>query len=248
MGRLIAIGDVHGQYTKLRNLIDKLELTGKDDVFLLGDLVDQGPQSADVIEYVMHMRKYYKVWPIMGNHDSWFLDYLESGNAEPAWLEQGGQETLDSYGPSHEVPKAHQEFLRLMMSPITVETALEGVTYILSHGMLSPTHEVTKRFADWDALWGRPSSFRLGNKGWVWKKGVYNIFGHTPHRAPTWYYEEDGHILGRTEQRGGERALCIDTNAKHADNPLTAVILPVSQWGKVEFLQSDGTEEPECTT
>ena len=234
MSRLIAIGDVHGYYDKLRTLVEALDLSGKDDLVLLGDLVDRGPQSAEVIEYVLDLSKYYRVWTIMGNHDSWFLDYLESGYPDPVWYSQGGKETLDSYG-GQEIPRTHHDFVQRMRRPIIFDTVVEDREYIFSHGMLSPTSPLESRFNRKDALWGRPSSFRLGNKGLAWRSDQVLVFGHTPHDVPTWYFPT-------AENTAPGAALCIDTGAGLVGRPLTAAILPRNSWGSFAFLQTDGQE------
>lgn len=238
--RLIAIGDIHGHYTKFRNLLDKLDLGKGDEVVILGDIVDYGPQTADVIEYLIDMTRYRKVTTLMGNHDAWFLDYLESSYADPLWYEQGGRQTLDSYGPSRRVPESHRDFIKRLWPPFKVETVMGDVEYVFSHGMLAPTKVIEERFNKDDALWGRPTSYALGGKGWVWRDGVLNVFGHTPHEAPTWYYEKDKRIKASQDVREGAKGLCIDTGAKMDDFPLTAAILPKSQWGRVEFVQAGG--------
>lgn len=227
MGRLIAIGDIHGHYTKMRNLLDKLELGRGDRIVFLGDYVDYGPQTAEVIEYLVNMRMYRDVAFIMGNHDAWFLDYLESGLADPLWLTQGGKETLDSY-KYHGVPGNHHEFMQLLSRPITMETM--GREYIFSHGMLCPTKDIKSRFDTSDAMWGRPNSFSFswdggGNrKPFAWEENQFLVFGHTPHITPTYYGP----------------SVCIDTGAKVDHRPITAAILPQTRHGKIEFINSNG--------
>ena len=49
-GRLIAIGDIHGCYQEFTELLERLELTKDDQLILLGDLVNRGPDSSKVIE------------------------------------------------------------------------------------------------------------------------------------------------------------------------------------------------------
>ncbi|MCA1807431.1 MAG: serine/threonine protein phosphatase [Actinobacteria bacterium] len=232
MSRLIAVGDIHGQYNKLRDLIDALELSGKDEVVFLGDYVDAGPQSADVIEYLMTRATYYQHWHmLLGNHDSWFLDYCMSGEVDPAWFMYGGRETLRSYGgPGEPIPRAHIDFLQRLHKPLKLPRPYGGREYIFSHGMLCPTKPIESRFDKDDALWGRPSSFGItkdsdwGPLGvWKWERDQYLVFGHTPHNEPTEY---------------DNRALCIDTGAKSDNRPLTAVVLPRAPGDEPEFLQA----------
>lgn len=240
MPRLIAIGDIHGQYTKLRNLIDKLDLGPGDEVVFLGDYVDSGPQSADVIEYLREGAKYRKWWFLMGNHDAWFLDYLESGYADPSWQHYGGRDTLMSYGaewPRPVVPHEHKDWLQRLSRPIIFEPSFGDVEYIFSHGMLCPTKPLLGRFDKHEAMWGRPKTFgiespdSLPTKPLAWEDNQFLVFGHTPHTKPTFYSDGNRNY-----------ALCIDTVAKLDDFPLTAAILPHNMGGSIEFVQATNRE------
>jgi serine/threonine protein phosphatase 1 len=227
VSRIIAIGDVHGHYSKLLDLMSKLELTGRDEVVFLGDYVDYGPQSPEVIDYLIDLRAYYRVSYILGNHDSYFLDYLEGGEADPQWLEYGGQATLEAYGGRAGVPTEHRAFLQLASAPVRIESLLGDREYWFSHGMLCPTKPIESRRNKWDALYARPASFGIRESGKVqfrWQRNQYLIFGHSVHPEPTFF---------------GKQALCIDTGAKFTHGPLTAAILPKSSVGKFTFLQSN---------
>ena len=51
--RLIAIADIHGYLNKLENLIDQIQSTPEDQFIFLGDLIDRGPASKQVIDYLI---------------------------------------------------------------------------------------------------------------------------------------------------------------------------------------------------
>ena len=55
--RLIAIGDIHGCYEELIDLLQLVQPTPKDCLVFLGDLVDRGPDSGPVLDYVMGIQK-----------------------------------------------------------------------------------------------------------------------------------------------------------------------------------------------
>jgi len=106
--RLYAIGDVHGRLDLLTHLLDAID---RDDaargaaetrIVLLGDLVDRGPQSKQVIDHVL-TRDWGTRRPVFlkGNHEEVFLLTL-GGNLEAArfWTRIGGAETMASYGVS----------------------------------------------------------------------------------------------------------------------------------------------------
>ncbi len=91
--RTIAIGDIHGAYKCLEEV---LKLAGPADrVILLGDYVDGLPQTKEVLEFIDQMDNAIL---IRGNHDQWALDWLLSGYPYPAnahWT-QGGRSTFES--------------------------------------------------------------------------------------------------------------------------------------------------------
>jgi len=103
--RLYAIGDVHGCFNLLVELLQLVEQDHEmrpaveTHVLLLGDYVDRGPQSRDVCEllYAMDPSNYFHC--LRGNHEQTMLDVLDGNRtALRFWLEYGGAETLASWG------------------------------------------------------------------------------------------------------------------------------------------------------
>lgn len=95
--RRFVIGDVHGQFDALMLLVEKIDLQPKDQLFFLGDLIDRGPKSAEVVEWV----KANNFPCIKGNHEIMCLDAYGSPDSPgiwQGWLVNGGARTLQSYG------------------------------------------------------------------------------------------------------------------------------------------------------
>ena len=111
--RQIFIGDVHGHYNALKALLEAVSPQEEDQVYFLGDLIDRGPKSCQVIELVM--RNNYSC--ILGNHEDMLLAVLDqestSEMALQAWLYSGGYATVASYGDEG-IPKEHIEWLRTL--------------------------------------------------------------------------------------------------------------------------------------
>lgn len=78
-GRRFAIGDIHGCNLTLQALVHgQLQLTKQDQLFLLGDYVNRGPDSWGVLEYIMGLQtEGYQVYPLKGNHEVMLLDDLK---------------------------------------------------------------------------------------------------------------------------------------------------------------------------
>ena len=97
MARTYVIGDIHGALKALEQLISKLPLQKEDTLIFLGDYVDGWSQSAQVIEYLMDIRKQFNCIIIKGNHDAWCQAWLSGKEPDPVWYRNGGKETIASY-------------------------------------------------------------------------------------------------------------------------------------------------------
>lgn len=76
MSRTIIIGDVHGCSLELEQLILRLNLTSKDQILFIGDLIDKGPDSIGVIQFVEELQNRYDVTLLLGNHEEKFLRFI----------------------------------------------------------------------------------------------------------------------------------------------------------------------------
>ena len=105
--RIYAIGDVHGCYELLRRLLDKIEAhtaslppARSPYVVLLGDLIDRGDRSADIIHLARSIQRHTPRFLVLqGNHEEMMVAAYEGDlNAVRPWLEFGGDATLRSFG------------------------------------------------------------------------------------------------------------------------------------------------------
>lgn len=99
--RRIIVGDVHGHYEGLMALMEAISPGRDDKVYFLGDLIDRGPDSAHVVEFVQQ----HAYSCLLGNHEQLMLDAFPNGQsgrvftpALQAWLYSGGRATVASYG------------------------------------------------------------------------------------------------------------------------------------------------------
>ena len=100
----IAIGDVHGNYEALEDLLAKVvpELQAADTLVFLGDLIDRGSHSRQVVERVVQLRgnSPFAVVALMGNHEEWMLESLRDPCCHSWLLGMGALDTISSYSPA----------------------------------------------------------------------------------------------------------------------------------------------------
>lgn len=98
--RLFAIGDIHGCFNSLKELIEeKIQLTLNDRVVFLGDYIDRGPKSKEVIDYLVELQaKGFDIIALSGNHEQMLLDAWQEEELVDLWMMNGGAATLKSFG------------------------------------------------------------------------------------------------------------------------------------------------------
>lgn len=164
--RLYAIGDVHGCFDEMVRLLmlienDHKSRPAKDCIIVfLGDLIDRGPHSSRVVEYLIKTPpRFASVYCLLGNHEEMFLRILK-GEADliEDWLAYGGRECVESYGLTAEqmlgqsndaiqmmirkrVPKAHIEFLAGCIESISFGD------YLLVHAGIDPEKPIDEQDA-----------------------------------------------------------------------------------------------------
>lgn len=114
MGRILAIGDIHGCSAALDTLLEAAALTPADTIVTLGDYVDRGPDSRGVLDRLIALGRTHHLVPLRGNHELMLLDaHRDRGVALSEWRKFGGDATLASYGSSttDAIPEAHWRFI-----------------------------------------------------------------------------------------------------------------------------------------
>ena len=102
--RIYCIGDIHGRLDLLQQLHqlileDAVDHSGEKTLMYLGDYIDRGEQSKEVIDLLVGspLTGFKHVY-LLGNHEQTLLDFLKHPRAVAAWLTYGGRATLHSYG------------------------------------------------------------------------------------------------------------------------------------------------------
>src|SRR5579862_7140904 len=95
--RLLAVGDIHGCDTALSMLLDAVQLRAGDVLVFLGDYIDRGPGSRQVIEKLLSLESVCSPVFLRGNHEVMILDGASDFLLANNWQSYGGLETLHSY-------------------------------------------------------------------------------------------------------------------------------------------------------
>jgi serine/threonine protein phosphatase 1 len=98
MNRLFAISDIHGCFNTFYELVTKkLSLTKSDKLVLLGDYIDRGQNSREVIDFIIDLKQMnFNVVALAGNHEQMLLDAFNNRDLLPLWLMNSGMTTLES--------------------------------------------------------------------------------------------------------------------------------------------------------
>ena len=162
--RAYVVGDIHGRLDLLERLLDKIHAdiaqrpSRKTLLVSVGDLIDRGPSSRQVVELLRTYRhEGVRAVFLLGNHEEVLLRVLE-GDASliPSWLRFGGAQCLESYGVDpllltglsddriidrvrQAVPRKHVEFLRSF-----VDTCRFG-DYLFVHAGIRPGVELQEQ-------------------------------------------------------------------------------------------------------
>lgn len=201
-GRVLAIGDVHGCHVALAALLKALKIKSKDTVVFLGDAVDRGPSSRQVIENILSLRETCNVVFIKGNHEEMLCDAIAGRGLVEQWLSFGGNATVDSYGGSLEnIPPEH---IRLLVSELVPfwETDNEIFVHASLESDMSLVNQ-TAEFLRWKHLGGDEPPHVSGKRV---------ICGHTSQTegVPLVF---DGWVCIDTYPHGGQWLTCLDVGS-----------------------------------
>ena len=198
--RRIAIGDVHGRLDLLQELWVILSPAKKDMIIFLGDLIDRGPDSKGVIDFIQELQRGgYNVQVIMGNHEDMCINASDGSAAhESVWLSNGGIAAERSYGGV--IPTEVIDWMKTL--PVTIATD-DGIVFV--HAGIpynypdmdespNPLKITTRDFL----LWARSEFHECYEEDWFPSVKMV-VCGHTP--SPNVSKSSDG------------RVICIDTGA-----------------------------------
>lgn len=207
------IGDIHGEFTKLLGLMNQIftDFNAEEDEFIfLGDYIDRGPDSYNVIQYIAELTLSCTVHCIRGNHEQMLHDVLYEGQSFNNYLYNGGQATINSYKKNlgeFYIPEPHKKIL------FTERLFFETDTFVAVHAGVNPDCYTPESCDPFDLLWIREDFFRTNHR---FRKTI--IFGHTP----TFFITNERNTVYRDDNRN---IIGIDTGAVY-HGCLTAIRMP----------------------
>lgn len=212
------IGDIAGQYKTLLALLAKMPNAATP--LSLGDMVDRGPQSREVIQFFMDHGE-----AVMGNHEHMMVDAVKRLHQYRfgVWQFNGGDATLNSYKgeDNADIPKEHIDWLEELPFYRVLEDGL-GYKTLVTHAPLASKVRLGEALRQTECYPGSKNTFNL-----LWnreppgpnKEYKIQIYGHNSFDGLKYH---------------GDYAMCIDTSG---DKILTGVHFPsmkVYQQGFVE--------------
>lgn len=183
MTNLFIVSDIHGMYPQFQQMLEYWDK--ESQLVILGDMINRGAYSREVIKKVMDLQQQYgeQVIVLKGNHED-MLGYLLDGKMEPElFLENGGREFMQSFLVNFDEAKLenslHQlknqydkeiQFLRNAHSYYQIGKLL------ISHAGFDQEKDTWQETEPQNFLWTR-KHYEQPNR-----TGLINIFGHTPTR------------------------------------------------------------------
>ena len=192
--RILAIGDIHGCYKAFRTLLQAVDPGPDDLLIMLGDYIDRGPESKNVVDRLIALDAEMQVVFLAGNHEEMLLAWRDKEYSESLmWWVNGGPATLRSYCLGDEslfqrlfrkafispqaddfhaevrrlIPEAHWDFFENCLD------WYETDGHIFVHGQVNPDLDMALQ-SPHVLHWGR---FRADSR--AHKSGKRIICGHT---------------------------------------------------------------------
>lgn len=167
-----ALTDIHGCADTLKAMVlEKLKLGKADELYILGDLVNKGPDSKGVIDFILHLQKqHYQVFCLRGNHDQMLLKASKLGEKALNLTPAEKKLTLQSFNIAHfeQLPDKYVQFIK------SLPYFLELPEYFLVHAGFD--FNQSDIFKDTDAM----LNIRNYKIDWSKIKNKRLLHGHTP--------------------------------------------------------------------
>lgn len=188
VNRVLAIGDVHGEFSAFKKILPDIEQHLTEDkkniVVFLGDLIDRGLYSYNVVDCVIKLKEKYSdnVITLRGNHEQLLIDAVDNSHyyAEREFYNCGGRTTINSYLDNLNITYVNHMPLKDIISESHMKfynnmpNILETNNFIFVHAGLAEGYKLEEQHSE-DTLWIREEF--VCSKHYFGKPVIY---GHTP--------------------------------------------------------------------
>lgn len=221
MKSLYVVGDIHGEYCKLVNVIRKIrahkyknKIEDADLVFV-GDYIDKGKSSASVLMYIHNLiqsdKRFTKIVALMGNHERWMLKCIDRSNGimhfeeelqAQSWLAHGGEQTIKSFNQTSNFDRVKiVDWLRTL--PLYYRVGDVCIT----HAGLPDPNKTAEMCDEQELLWNTNKRNKPHNKYQL------TIHGHIPHSTP--YFDRGECYIDTGVSLGGPITCIFIENVKN---------------------------------
>lgn len=176
--RRILIGDVHGCKDQLVALVNKVDIKD-DELILLGDYVDRGPDSYGVFKYLKSLKESMgdRMTILYGNHEIFAINYADESKDIQLWCRNGGDKTIASFKENNCDLKEYSKFIKE-----NAKYYYECEDFFAVHAGLLNEHPRETLKTDVDSLLWDRTMFQYG----LYDNG-FAFVGHTPLRKPAMF-------------------------------------------------------------
>ena len=230
------IADIHGEYEKLIRLLNLINLQPTDTLYVLGDILDRGPNP---IQALLHLRRMPNVIPMVGNHELMALNCLQFLSHEQAgkitakdspsieedfciWADNGSQTTIEEFRKLS-TPRQQEVIDYIREFSVYEEVHIDEQKFLLVHaglGNFSP-EKTAEDYTLKELLWDR------ADYDMQYFDDTYVISGHTPTQLiaenpnPGYIFYKNNHIAidcGACFPNGRLAAICLNTGEEFYSN------------------------------
>jgi len=217
---IYCISDIHGRFDEFMAMLELIQFDGKQDkLYVLGDMIDWGPKSVEVMRYCMENQDY--VTTLMGNHEWMMIQFFKEAitdvrNNYHPWMRNGGKKTLAQL--NYKVTRVVRQRLLgwVKTLPYFEEAEINGRKFYLCHSY-PYTDTGRKEHDEETAVWRRVAGEENPLHANGYGNDIILVAGHTPTKYEYYFPpdEKEPYLISNTS---ASQKIMIDCCAKLIGN------------------------------
>lgn len=164
-----AMSDIHGHYDAYVQMLETIQFSNRDTLYIIGDVIDRGKHGIEVLQHILEQDN---IILIRGNHEQIMLDARKNPEAYSHWVHSlGGKPTWKAFRYKLTGKQQRQIYSYLEATPLELYIEVDGLDYHLIHGRpsIEDNLKLWNRFEEWEPSLYRSMDFK-----------EFILFGHTP--------------------------------------------------------------------